>query len=60
MTVRDVVIAEARLTVLAWMGEAVDDGLALRNSLRRLRDAVCELDGVEKPKTAQRRRDKRR
>lgn len=52
MTTRDVVIAEARLTVLAWLGESIDGGKALRESLVRLAAVVSELDDVEQPKRA--------
>ena len=56
MTKRDVVIAEARLTVLAWLGGGVDVGSrALTQSLNRLTMVVSDLDEIEKPRTAKRR-----
>ena len=40
---REVIFA-ARLVLLAWLGDGVDGGKALRESLPRLREAFDELD----------------
>lgn len=44
------VVDHARLVALAWMGDAVDGGKALREALPGLRDAIAELDENEAPR----------